>query len=871
MAEDEGNQYVLLDEDDNKDEKSNVDPSGFYAALGVNEKATQQEIRRAFLALSQRYHTDKHIDQSREIQDAMNERFQMLQEAYTTLSDERQRAAYDSSGAKGVERLALVPANLTKRVDVANYLQSLEREAALVRTAKMLSASSDIKVTYSTAALFIPTRRVVMSSKGDSEAPSLPQELTAAAAAEAPSHQEHTTKEGAGTAAEAAAAPPPSKDAVHKGAAHPTPPQGSDTPPPPADAAHPGKPAAATHDGADAKEGGGGPHKEQRESQGAVESLRGVQAQMVAKEVIVDGKPVIVFIPSEEMQGRIRKGMQEAAARAQEGGAARAHAPSSSQQQQQHIRQPAGALAQGRVRRQSNFTVHNLLVATVPKSVTFTHSFEHAVNPRTDITVLTDARSDANGTSVSYTASIMHQRSPVQLYTAALRSSVNGLKLTFVNERTLTPLWVLRTKTTLLRNAHLLDKLEMTLIRKLSFASVLENTLALSLTEAGFFKSSAQLQLGQGQCAVSTYISHHGMEMTAYTVQAVTYGEGWGRAGARGKDAAARGKVQYSITCSPFTGQSHIGFESWYFRTPRQHYGLSFMSIVPFSFCPFAPPLFFVRCERYAVVNEVSLLYARGQHRVRIPIIAFVSPRVTHALVWLGLPLTAYRIAQLLYRPYAHARAARHFLRLRREHVAEVDIARAKALLEQRAIEPSILQLRAAEDRKGGLVIIKAEYGVLHPAYVLRGDAAAEVPAAADGAKPRELLGKKCLRLLDALRSAWRGGAKRQKDEERKEASSLSPSTNDIVDEDSIPLTLDVTIALQSLVRDSALSLPSASKSTITGFYDPDPYTAEKKELRVEYWFKKQRCMVTVDDEASLQLPSEAHLVASPSSSSSPS
>ncbi|MFS6828430.1 J domain-containing protein [Cyanobium sp. ATX-6F1] len=62
-----------------------------YELLQLPPSATVEELRRAFRSLSKRYHPDTTSLPAAEA----NERFRLLQEAYTTLSDPARREAYD--------------------------------------------------------------------------------------------------------------------------------------------------------------------------------------------------------------------------------------------------------------------------------------------------------------------------------------------------------------------------------------------------------------------------------------------------------------------------------------------------------------------------------------------------------------------------------------------------------------------------------------------------------------------------------------------------------------------------------------------------------------------------------------------------------
>src|SRR5215207_10266114 len=70
---------------------SNVDPKGYYACLGVEPWATADQIRAAYHRGARLYHPDHNPSPQAKA------RFQGINEAYRTLSNPSQRAAYDSS------------------------------------------------------------------------------------------------------------------------------------------------------------------------------------------------------------------------------------------------------------------------------------------------------------------------------------------------------------------------------------------------------------------------------------------------------------------------------------------------------------------------------------------------------------------------------------------------------------------------------------------------------------------------------------------------------------------------------------------------------------------------------------------------------
>lgn len=65
----------------------------FYKILGVERTATQDEIKKAFRKLAQKYHPDKNPGNKE-----AESRFKQISEAYDVLSDDEKRAKYDQLG-----------------------------------------------------------------------------------------------------------------------------------------------------------------------------------------------------------------------------------------------------------------------------------------------------------------------------------------------------------------------------------------------------------------------------------------------------------------------------------------------------------------------------------------------------------------------------------------------------------------------------------------------------------------------------------------------------------------------------------------------------------------------------------------------------
>lgn len=890
---------LLQGMDDTLDEDSGAataDPSGYYACLGVAPRATQQDIRRAFLFLSQRYHTDKHASQSEAVQGLMNDLFQQLQDAYTVLSDERQRAAYDAGGDTGVKRLALVPVGLNRREDILNYVLSLNREAQMLRTARLLAATSNSTLTFSTAHLFGFSRlgdTAAAAAAEEGQVVEMGEEASArdggadegsAAAQHAPAppaaapQQASSTSSSPASAAGAGGLRTQASGATAAAAPHTTPPQGSAAAAPSSSTSTPSAPPPAAPPAAAAAETGGASPQEGGQASPSSAAPFTATAQLTAAEVELNGTRQIVLIPNAQMQQQLRQRMQAAAGASSGGG------PTSSGSSS------AGAVASGGLGRSMRsgarrFSVQQaIMMAIVPKSTTFRSSFQHLVTPRLALTFRTDASSrPQQRATTSLTALADYQADEVRAYGASLRMAVHGLKWCVTQTRALNPLWTLKTKLTVLTSTALLQKLELSLTRKMSATAELENVVAMSLTEHGFFRSSFNDYTADVQQGVSAYMAFHNLYLTAFTGKKVIFGVNTKDP----KNPPACGRLQYSVNCSPLAGQSTFGVEAWYIPSKSQRYGLAFTAVVPYAVSPIAPPLFLVRSTQFAVVNQVSLLYARGRHRISVPVIVFISPKVSHGLMWLSVPLALYRIGSMLYRPYARAKAIEYYTQQRKLHVAETDVAREKARMEQLALESLVLTSRASEERKGGLVVINARYGVIEPQFAevaappvtpaasrpastaprptppatpppvspVRPKPKPSSSSSSSGWWPSQMVARVAERLVQAWLRRRRSGS------QAAGTADAFEMRHDPVRGDAIPLVIDVTIAVQNLVRDSALTLPAGTKSTLVGFCDPDPYTPEQKKLKIVYWFRKRKHVAVFDDDEEVELPQRAHLI----------
>ena len=67
-----------------------ADNKDYYNVLGVEKKATKEEIKKAYRKLAHKYHPDKN--------GGSDDKFKEVSEAYAVLSDDKKRAEYDSYG-----------------------------------------------------------------------------------------------------------------------------------------------------------------------------------------------------------------------------------------------------------------------------------------------------------------------------------------------------------------------------------------------------------------------------------------------------------------------------------------------------------------------------------------------------------------------------------------------------------------------------------------------------------------------------------------------------------------------------------------------------------------------------------------------------
>lgn len=66
----------------------------YYKILGVDEKASQDDIKKAYRKLAKKYHPDLHPDDEKS-----QDKFKEVNEAYEVIGDEEKRKQYDTFGS----------------------------------------------------------------------------------------------------------------------------------------------------------------------------------------------------------------------------------------------------------------------------------------------------------------------------------------------------------------------------------------------------------------------------------------------------------------------------------------------------------------------------------------------------------------------------------------------------------------------------------------------------------------------------------------------------------------------------------------------------------------------------------------------------
>lgn len=138
----------------------------YYEILGVDQQATGDEIKKAFVALTHQFHPDKHhAKDSDDLGKKLNVIFSSITEAYSTLSQPAKRQQYDRDLVEQASRAAT--ANLTKEqraeilcADGHEKMQERQYEEAerLFSQAIYLDGSNPV-YHYSLARVYIENRQ----------------------------------------------------------------------------------------------------------------------------------------------------------------------------------------------------------------------------------------------------------------------------------------------------------------------------------------------------------------------------------------------------------------------------------------------------------------------------------------------------------------------------------------------------------------------------------------------------------------------------------------------------------------------------------------------------------------------------------------
>ncbi|KAK7481415.1 hypothetical protein BaRGS_00027371 [Batillaria attramentaria] len=188
----------------------------------------------------------------------------------------------------------------------------------------------------------------------------------------------------------------------------------------------------------------------------------------------------------------------------------------------------------------------------------------------------------------------------------------------------------------------------------------------------------------------------------------------------------------------------------------------------------------------------------RGSQTFLFPIHLSESICPTAIVYGTAIPIAAYFVVKkLIVDPFLKQQKEQELEKKREEHAEKLAKRKQEAKAATDLMKETVERNIEAEERKMGLVIIKALYGKLQ--------------ASDDG----ELIDRECI---------------------------------------------DVTVQLQSLVKDSKLIVPEAvSKSGLPGFYDP--YIGEEKSLYIRYKFRNRLHQATLGDLEPIRIPQQRHLM----------
>lgn len=103
-----------------------ADSKGYYATLGVSERASHHEIKKAYRRMARKYHPDRNGTVYAE------DMIKKINAAYEVLSDDLKRAQYDKTGFADIEQEAEPAYDMSEQIHEEHH----EHRAERVKTAK---------------------------------------------------------------------------------------------------------------------------------------------------------------------------------------------------------------------------------------------------------------------------------------------------------------------------------------------------------------------------------------------------------------------------------------------------------------------------------------------------------------------------------------------------------------------------------------------------------------------------------------------------------------------------------------------------------------------------------------------------------------
>ena len=97
----------------------------YYQVLGVDKKATADEIKKVYRKLALKWHPDKNPNNK-----AAEEKFKKISEAYAVLSDEKKRGEYDQFGSADQYRQQYSQEDIFRNFDINEILRGFGFEGA---------------------------------------------------------------------------------------------------------------------------------------------------------------------------------------------------------------------------------------------------------------------------------------------------------------------------------------------------------------------------------------------------------------------------------------------------------------------------------------------------------------------------------------------------------------------------------------------------------------------------------------------------------------------------------------------------------------------------------------------------------------------